>query len=24
MRHSSGQWVTSFSTLYWQEPAMPA
>ena len=24
MRHSSGQWVASFSTLYWQEPAMPA
>lgn len=24
MRHSSGQWVASFSTQYWQEPALPA
>jgi hypothetical protein len=22
MRHSSGKWVTTFSTLYWQEPAL--
>lgn len=21
MKHSSGQWITSFSTLYWQQPA---
>ena len=24
MKHSTGQWIASFSTLYWQEPAMPA
>jgi len=24
MKHSSGQWLATFSTLYWQEPAMPA
>ena len=20
MKHSSGKWITTFSTLYWQEP----
>jgi len=24
MKHSSGQWVASFSTAYWEEPALPA
>ena len=24
IRHSSGGWLANFSTLYWQEPAMPA
>jgi len=24
MKHSSGKWVASFSTAYWQEPALPA
>jgi len=24
IRHSSGGWLSTFSTLYWQEPAMPA
>lgn len=24
MKHPSGKWIASFSTLYWQEPPMPA
>ena len=24
MKHSSGKWIASFSTAYWQEPALPA
>ena len=24
IRHSSEGWLSTFSTLYWQEPAMPA
>jgi hypothetical protein len=24
MKHASGKWIASFSTAYWQEPAMPA
>ena len=24
MKHSSGQWIASFSTLYWEEPEMLA
>ena len=24
MKHSSGHWVASFSTQYWEEPPMPA
>jgi hypothetical protein len=24
LRHSSGKWLVNFSTLYWQEPPMPA
>ena len=24
MKHSSGQWVASFSTAYWVEPSFPA